>query len=305
MYTQLYGSLKTFFQMIGTGTLAKSRLWDKELADAEASNAQAVKAAQEAKAARDAKGPGKGKRRGRGTGDVSAPGPTAKKARTELEERISGVQGSRKLPRSHEAMQVAVDDCCLPNVLEFQSSATPKKPRFVRLKYPSDDDFPKKVKPRTPGAQAAAQARAADSRVARIKPGMPGVIPAKAPPPANPAMPRDIKGYPAQGSHFPTQRRTKRDEAIVNTLQTGERRAYRPEENRFVEAWKRAEKRGAEERATSGVSAEAATDASGGGSSWSGDDRWGWAGDKGTWAGSSWGDKKPRAWWDDNRHTDR
>ena len=126
-------------------------------------------------------------------------------------------------------------------------------------------------------------------------------------------MPRDIEGYTAQSSHFPTQRRTRRDAAIVNTLETGERREYRPADRRFFEArllWeaiKRAEKRGAEESAASGVSAEAAKDASGGGSSWSGDGRWGWAraGDKGKWAGSSWGDKKQRAWWDDNRHTDR
>ena len=114
MFTQQYGGVKSYYQMVGTGSLEASDAWTKELAAAEAENAQRVKAAQEAKAERDAKGPGpskgsskgnskgKEKRKRDGTGDVSAPVSKSPRHEEPLKEQISGVQGFRAIPKSEK-----------------------------------------------------------------------------------------------------------------------------------------------------------------------------------------------------------
>ena len=159
--------------MVGMGTLAASTGWTQEIKNAEAEIAQEAKAGQEAKTARDAKGPGKGRK---GTGDVSAPVPKPKNRR--VEELINGVEGSRRLPHNKKSMQLAIDECRLPTQEDFFKCAFRTRDasaQYARLKDPTDDDFPKRVKPRR---QTVAQAaRAFDSLLARSRPEMSGVLP--------------------------------------------------------------------------------------------------------------------------------
>ena len=292
VFTQMYGGMRTFFQMVGCGTLEASAVWTQEINDAEAEIAQEVKAAQEAKTARDAKGPGKGRK---GTGDVSASVPKPKKRR--VEEPINGVEGSRRLPHSKKSMLIAVDECRLPTREEFFECAFRTRDasaKYARLKDPTDEDFPKRVKRQSwagsPESLHIARAREFNALLARANPEMSGVLPRTRCPPERSAMPR--KGYDAQSSHNPGLIRVYKARALLKRMEEELYAGNRPEmiytDYMAFGLWgslQRARKRAAEEMVVSDVSAEAAQDASGAGSSgqsWGGRGR-DWRASGGNW----------------------
>ena len=152
MLTQLYGSGKTLFHYMATGSLEADRRW-----------------AAEAEWVYGLRNPGK-------------PVP---------QQPTSGIQGDRKIPANVTSLELAAEICNFPTheglmkhlqVLEHDESAAfphrrsrPVDDGGPRLKEP--DDLPKTPKPRTQSGNKKARVRYFDNLAARAYPDMPGVTP--------------------------------------------------------------------------------------------------------------------------------
>ena len=152
MLTQLYGSGKTLFHFMATGSLEADDRW-----------------AAEAEWVYGIINPGK---------------PIPRQPR-------EGIQGDRKIPANDTSLELAAEICNFPTnegfmkhlqVLEHDESAAfphrrtrPVDDGGPRLKEP--DDLPKTPKPRSQSGTKKARVRYYDNLVARAYPDMPGVTP--------------------------------------------------------------------------------------------------------------------------------